>query len=126
MTPLKLQTPYQLKEILAVAYTFNDQQMACFDDVWLFSANAESSDDLTAETIIYFDKPVAIDCEQQQIEHKDFFSEFVKEHDLWNCYYGEQFVDVLSHYKDNSSQLDIDLLITGLNYYADRDDFYDY
>ncbi len=126
MKALQLQQPYKLKEILAIAFNLNQDEIAFFDEIWLFNHKEINDKELNAESIVYLDKPVTISCEQKQIEHEDFFSKFVKENNLWSCYYGEQFVDVLSHYKNSISKLDIDLLIKGLNYYEQVDDFYEY
>ncbi len=126
MKTLQLQQPYKLKEILAITFNLNQDEIAFFNEIWLFNHKEINDKELNAESIVYLDKPVTISYEQKQIEHEDFFSKFVKENNLWNCYYGEQFVDVLSHYKDNISKLDIDLLIKGLNYYEQVDDFYEY
>lgn len=123
---LELQKPYKLKEILEIIYELNEDEIKFIDNLWLFNSDEENDDDLSPESIVYFDKPINISYEKEDVEHEDFFSEFVKENNLWNCYYGEQFIDVLSHYKNNTNELNIDLLIKGLNYYNNIDDFYEY
>ncbi len=123
---LELQKPYKLKEILEIIYELNEDEIKFIDNLWLFNSDEENDDDLSPESIVYFDKPINISYEKEDVEHEDFFSEFVKENNLWNCYYGEQFIDVLSHYKNNTNGLNIDLLIKGLNYYNNIDDFYEY
>ncbi len=125
MKYLEKQKPYTLKEIIKLSYDSEEIEQS-LENLWFFNSNEDNDDELNLDSIVYLDEPLNIPIEKDDIEHEDFFSDFVKKNNLWNCYYGDQFVDVLSHYKNNNNKLDSKLLLKGLNYYAEVDDFYDY
>lgn len=125
---LELQKPYPFSDVIIFAFNEepNELRDSFFEgvDIYVEGTDVYFSKDwqLTGDTLVYLDETVD-DEDYDEENNPEGYSEFVLKNGLEFEYLGQNFCDVIDVYKDQRDELDIDLVLKSLDYYAKRDTF---
>lgn len=112
-------TKLNIKEPVTVASLIKAVQSGdvSIDESCVFT-NGEV-DEISSQLICY------LDSYPEMVGDTEVFSDFVSDNRLELLYYGQQFKDVVDSAFAQNPAVDVDVVVSALNYYLDNDDFLD-